>query len=125
MSLSIVILAAGQGTRMRSDLPKVLQPLAGRPLLGHVIECAHGLGAEDVCVVYGHGGDAVLEAFADESLRWVIQAEQLGTGHAVRQAMPETPDGNMVLVLFGDVPLLTGGTLRRLLGRRRLGAPSG
>ena len=115
MSLSIVILAAGQGTRMRSSLPKVLQPLAGRPLLGHVLACAHELGADDICVVYGHGGDAVPEAFPGDRVRWCLQAEQLGTGHAVQQAMPETPDDNMVLVLFGDVPLLTSGTLRRLL----------
>ncbi len=112
MGLSIVILAAGQGTRMRSDLPKVLQPLAGRPLLGHVLDCAHELGADDIAVVYGHGGDAVRDAFPGESVRWVLQAEQLGTGHAVEQAMPDTPDGNRVLVLFGDVPLLTADTLR-------------
>ncbi len=115
MSLSIVILAAGQGTRMRSGRPKVLQPLAGRPLLGHVLACAHELGADDVCVVYGHGGEAVPGAFPDEPVRWCLQAEQLGTGHAVQQAMPGTPDDNMVLVLYGDVPLLTSATLRRLL----------
>ena len=115
MSLSIVILAAGQGTRMRSSLPKVLQPLAGRPLLGHVLDCAHELGADDVCVVYGHGGDVVTRSFPGEPVRWCLQAEQLGTGHAMQQAMPDTPPDNMVLVLFGDVPLLTSGTLRRLL----------
>ncbi len=115
MSLSIVILAAGQGTRMRSDLPKVLQPLAGKPLLGHVLECAHALGADDVCVVYGHGGETVKDGFPGERVRWALQAEQLGTGHAMQQAMPETPDDNMVLVLFGDVPLLTSATLKRLL----------
>lgn len=115
MGLSTIILAAGQGTRMRSALPKVLQPLAGRPLLGHVLDCAAALAAEDVCVVYGHGGEAVQQAFAGASLRWALQAEQLGTGHAVQQAMPETPDGNRVLILFGDVPLLTPGTCRRLL----------
>ena len=115
MPLSIIILAAGQGTRMRSSLPKVLQPLAGRPLLSHVVATAHELAADDVCVVYGHGGEAVPAAIGDDSLRWALQAEQLGTGHAVQQAMPETPDGNQVLVLFGDVPLLTGATLHRLL----------
>ncbi len=115
MGLSAIILAAGQGTRMRSDLPKVLQPLAGRPLLGHVLDCAAALSADDVCVVYGHGGDTVREAFGGVSARWVLQAEQLGTGHAVQQAMPGTPDENRVLVLFGDVPLLTPGTCRRLL----------
>jgi len=115
LSLSIVILAAGQGTRMRSDLPKVLQPLAGRPMLAHVLECAHELGADDVCVVYGHGGNAVIDAFDGENVRWSLQAEQLGTGHAVQQAMPETPGDNMVLILFGDVPLLTSATLQRLI----------
>lgn len=115
MGLSTIILAAGQGTRMRSDLPKVLQPLAGRPLLGHVLDCAAALSADDVCVVYGHGGDVVREAFPGKALRWTLQAEQLGTGHAVQQAMPDTPDGNRVLVLFGDVPLLTPQTCQRLI----------
>ena len=115
MSLSTIILAAGQGTRMRSDLPKVLQALAGRPLLGHVLDCAAALGADDVCVVYGHGGETVKNAFPDRSLRWTLQSEQLGTGHALQQAMPDTPDENRVLVLFGDVPLLTPATCQRLL----------
>ncbi len=115
MGLSIVILAAGQGTRMRSDLPKVLQPLAGRPLLAHVVEYSRAIGGDDICVVYGHGGDQVQAEFASETLRWVLQAEQLGTGHAVMQAMPGTPDENRVLVLFGDVPLLLPETLTRLL----------
>ena len=116
MSTSIVILAAGQGKRMNSALPKVLQPLAGRPLLRHVIECARGVDADDVCVVYGHGGEAVQAAFAGEKgLRWALQAEQHGTGHAVMQAMPETPDANRVVVLFGDVPLLRAATVRRLI----------
>jgi len=115
LPLSVIILAAGQGTRMRSDLPKVLQPLAGKPLLGHVLATAASLGAEDVCVVYGHGGEAVPSALPDSKLRWTLQAEQLGTGHAVQQAMPDTPDDNQVLILFGDVPLLTTATLARLL----------
>jgi len=115
LGLSTIILAAGQGTRMRSDLPKVLQPLAGRPLLGHVLDCAAALSADDVCVVYGHGGEAVKTAFGDDSLRWALQAEQLGTGHALQQAMPDTPDDNRVLVLFGDVPLLMPETCQRLL----------
>ena len=116
MGLSIVILAAGQGTRMRSDLPKVLQPLAGKPLLAHVLECSRELEPDDICVVYGHGAEAVQAAFAEEPLRWSLQAEQLGTGHAVQQAMPGTPDENRVLVLCGDVPLLLPGTLSVLLG---------
>jgi bifunctional UDP-N-acetylglucosamine pyrophosphorylase/glucosamine-1-phosphate N-acetyltransferase len=115
LGLSAIILAAGQGKRMRSNLPKILQPLAGRPLLGHVLDCAAALRAEDVCVVHGHGADAVRAAFPGEAVRWALQAEQLGTGHAVQQAMPGTPDENRVLVLFGDVPLLTAGTCRRLV----------
>jgi len=115
LGLSIIILAAGQGTRMRSDLPKVLQPLAGRPLLMHVLASAEALSADDVCVVYGHGGEAVQAAIARPDVRWVLQAEQLGTGHAVQQAIPDTPDDNRVLILAGDVPLLTSDTLSRLL----------
>ena len=116
MGLSIIILAAGQGTRMRSRLPKVLQPLAGKPLLSHVLECSKALKAEDICIVYGHGAETVQATYADETLRWALQAEQLGTGHAMQQAMPETPDENRVLVLFGDVPLLMPATLAVLLG---------
>ncbi len=115
MGLSIIILAAGEGTRMRSALPKVLQSLAEKPLLGHVVDCARQLEAGDICVVYGFAGDAVQAAFADQGLRWALQGEQLGTGHAVMQAMPDTPDDNRVLILFGDVPLLEPATLRRLL----------
>jgi bifunctional UDP-N-acetylglucosamine pyrophosphorylase/glucosamine-1-phosphate N-acetyltransferase len=100
---------------MRSKLPKVLQPLAGRPLLAHVLECARDLEASDVCVVYGHGGEQVRTAFPSADIRWALQAEQLGTGHAMLQAMPGTPDDNQVLVLFGDVPLLTAATLKTLL----------
>jgi bifunctional UDP-N-acetylglucosamine pyrophosphorylase/glucosamine-1-phosphate N-acetyltransferase len=115
LGLSIIILAAGQGTRMRSELPKVLQPLAGQPLLEHVLDAAEQLDADDVCVVHGHGAEAVRQCFAERPLRWVLQADQLGTGHAVQQAMPDTPTQNQVLVLFGDVPLLQPKTLRRLL----------
>ena len=115
MGLSIVILAAGQGTRMRSVLPKVMQPLAGRPLLRHVVDTARSLAADDVCVVYGHGGDTVKAAFAGDGLRWALQAEQHGTGHAAQQAMPDTPDDSRVLILFGDVPLLRPRTLETLV----------
>ena len=100
---------------MRSALPKVLQPLAGQPMLRHVIECAHALGAEDICIVYGHGGETVPAAFPGEALRWVLQAEQLGTGHAAQQAMPGTPDANRVLILFGDVPLIRPSTLASMI----------
>lgn len=115
LGLSIVILAAGQGTRMRSDLPKVLQPLAGRPLLSHVVDCSRKLEPSDICIVYGHGGDKVQAALDGEGLRWSLQTEQLGTGHAVMQAMPDTPDENRVLILFGDVPLTLATTLARLM----------
>ncbi len=100
---------------MQSDLPKVLQLLAGRPLLEHVLDRARELGASDVCVVYGHGGEQVRTAFPSRDIRWALQAQQLGTGHAMLQAMPGTPDDNRVLVLFGDVPLLTAETLNTLL----------
>lgn len=115
LGLSIIILAAGQGTRMRSDLPKVLQLLAGKPLLAHVLACSEAVAADDVCVVYGYGGEAVKAAVLSPGVRWVLQAEQLGTGHAVQQAMPETPDENRVLVLAGDVPLLMATTIARLI----------
>jgi bifunctional UDP-N-acetylglucosamine pyrophosphorylase/glucosamine-1-phosphate N-acetyltransferase len=115
MPLSVVILAAGQGKRMKSDLPKVLQPLAGRPLLEHVIRCARELDPAAVHVVYGHGGERVREALAGQPVSWVLQAEQLGTGHAVMQATPAIPDDHTVLVLYGDVPLTRAVTLRALL----------
>jgi bifunctional UDP-N-acetylglucosamine pyrophosphorylase/glucosamine-1-phosphate N-acetyltransferase len=115
MPLSIVILAAGQGKRMKSDLPKVLQPLANKPLLGHVIDTAKAMKATAVHVVYGHGGEQVQTAFANESVSWALQAEQLGTGHAVAQAMPTIPDDHDVLVLYGDVPLIRTETLQQLL----------
>jgi bifunctional UDP-N-acetylglucosamine pyrophosphorylase / glucosamine-1-phosphate N-acetyltransferase len=113
--LSVVILAAGQGTRMRSALPKVLQPLAGQPLLAHVIATARALDPAAIHVVYGHGGDEVRTALAAESVSWVLQAEQLGTGHAVQQVAGRLPDGHRVLILYGDVPLLSAATLRDLL----------
>jgi bifunctional UDP-N-acetylglucosamine pyrophosphorylase/glucosamine-1-phosphate N-acetyltransferase len=115
MRLSVVVLAAGQGKRMKSDLPKVLQPLAGRPLLAHVVDSARAVGASDVHVVYGHGGERVREALQDDGLHWALQPEQLGTGHAVMQAMPGVPDDALVLVLYGDVPLVRPETLRRLI----------
>jgi bifunctional UDP-N-acetylglucosamine pyrophosphorylase/glucosamine-1-phosphate N-acetyltransferase len=100
---------------MHSRLPKVLQPLAGKALLQHVIDTSVETGADDICIVYGHGGDAVPAAFEGQGLRWALQAEQLGTGHAVQQAMPDTPNENLVLILYGDVPLLKVETLKRLL----------
>jgi len=115
MKLAVVILAAGQGKRMNSDLPKVLQPLAGKPLLGHVVSRARTLNPSSMHVVYGHGGDAVRAALAREDLLWALQAEQLGTGHAVMQAMLNVADDEMVLVLYGDVPLIRVDTLKQLI----------
>ena len=115
MPLSVVILAAGQGKRMNSDLPKVLQPLAGKPLLKHVIDAARGLDPDSICVVYGHGGARVQAALHEADIDWVLQAQQLGTGHAVMQAMPLIPDEHTVLVLYGDVPLIKPGTLKKML----------
>ena len=117
MPLTVVILAAGQGKRMASDLPKVLQPLAGRPLLAHVVATARALKPEAIHVVYGHGGERVREAFAGEEIRWALQAEQKGTGHALMQAMPGVPDGHALLVLYGDVPLMRAETLGGLVAR--------
>jgi bifunctional UDP-N-acetylglucosamine pyrophosphorylase/glucosamine-1-phosphate N-acetyltransferase len=114
--LHVIILAAGEGKRMKSAIPKVLQSIAGRPMLRHVIETARELGAAAVHVVYGHGGAQVREAFAaDAQLTWAEQARQLGTGHAVQQAMPGVPDDARVLVLYGDVPLLTAESLAPLV----------
>jgi bifunctional UDP-N-acetylglucosamine pyrophosphorylase/glucosamine-1-phosphate N-acetyltransferase len=115
MNLSIVILAAGQGTRMHSDVPKVLHPLAGRPLLQHVIETAQMLTSDPIHVVYGHGGERVPKALGHLHARWVEQAEQLGTGHAVQQVIPALGDQGLVLVLYGDVPLISAETLNRLV----------
>ena len=113
--MQVVILAAGQGKRMRSRLPKVLQPIAGRPMLGHVLDTARALGSERICVVYGHGGETVREALDAPDLAWALQSPQLGTGHAVQQALPHLDDGHLALVLYGDVPLIGEATLRRLV----------
>ncbi len=115
MPLSIVILAAGQGKRMKSNLPKVLQPLAGQPMLAHVIATAKALRADTIHVVHGHGGEQVKTALASEPVNWVLQAEQLGTGHAVAQAIPAIPDDHQVMILFGDVPLVRASTLQQLI----------
>jgi len=112
---SIVILAAGQGTRMRSALPKVLHPLADKPLIRHVLDTALQLKPENIYLVYGHGGELVKAATAEYAVRYVEQAEQLGTGHAVMQAMPEIPDDHQVMVLYGDVPLIGLETLQSMM----------
>ncbi|MCL6244576.1 bifunctional UDP-N-acetylglucosamine diphosphorylase/glucosamine-1-phosphate N-acetyltransferase GlmU [Acinetobacter sp. ANC 7200] len=115
MSTSVIILAAGKGTRMRSRLPKVLQPLAGQPLLGHVINTAKKLNAEEIITIYGHGGELVQNAFAHENVKWVEQAEQLGTGHAVKVTLPVLAKTGISLILSGDVPCITEATLQKLL----------
>ena len=114
--LHVIILAAGEGKRMRSARPKVLQPIAGQPMLAQVIAAARVLDPAGIHVVYGHGGEQVQQAFADQpDLHWAEQEKQLGTGHAVEQAMPQVPDAATVLVLYGDVPLIRSQTLQRLL----------
>jgi len=114
--LHVVILAAGEGKRMRSSRPKVLQPIAGQPMLAQVVAAARALEPDGIHIVYGHGGDQVLAAFAEQTdLHWAEQTQRLGTGHAVEQAMSKVPDWATVLVLYGDVPLIRAETLRRLL----------
>jgi bifunctional UDP-N-acetylglucosamine pyrophosphorylase/glucosamine-1-phosphate N-acetyltransferase len=115
MTLAVVILAAGKGTRMKSSMPKVLHPLAHKPLVQHVIDTARSLDPSQIVVVYGHGGDQVREVVTDADLSWAEQAKQLGTGHAVQQAMPHIKEADRVLVLYGDVPLTSAETLRELL----------
>ncbi len=112
--LNIVILAAGKGTRMYSDKPKVLHTLAGKPMVQHVLDCANLLTPQQVCVVYGHGGEAVPQAMQQYGAKFVIQEPQLGTGHAVQQAMPHLQDGSRTLVLYGDVPLIQHSTLHQM-----------
>jgi bifunctional UDP-N-acetylglucosamine pyrophosphorylase/glucosamine-1-phosphate N-acetyltransferase len=114
--LHVIVLAAGAGTRMKSNRAKVLMPLAGRSLLAHVINAARAMSPEAIHVVYGHAGEQVQAAFAGQGdLRWVLQAERLGTGHAVEQALADVPDDARVLVLYGDVPLTRIETLQRLV----------
>ncbi|MGZ5032079.1 MAG: bifunctional UDP-N-acetylglucosamine diphosphorylase/glucosamine-1-phosphate N-acetyltransferase GlmU [Usitatibacter sp.] len=114
-SLQVVVLAAGQGKRMHSDLPKVLHPLAGRPLLSHALETARRLAPQRLCVVIGHGAHRVRERIPDSDVVWVVQDQQLGTGHAVMQALPHLDMEGTVLVVYGDVPLIASGTLCSLV----------
>lgn len=113
--LSVIVLAAGEGKRMRSKIPKVLHAVAGTSMLGHVLAAAKALCPQAIHVVYGHAGDTVQTAFPDEALSWAHQAEQLGTGHAVAQAIPAIPDDHQVLVLCADVPLIRPQTLHDLI----------
>ncbi|MGZ8256941.1 MAG: bifunctional UDP-N-acetylglucosamine diphosphorylase/glucosamine-1-phosphate N-acetyltransferase GlmU [Gallionella sp.] len=112
--LNIVILAAGKGTRMYSNKPKVLHALAGKPMVQHVLDCAQALQAAQICVVYGHGGEAVPQAMAQYQAKFVIQEPQLGTGHAVQQAVPHLHDNSLSMVLYGDVPLIQIASLQRM-----------
>src|SRR5512147_940729 len=118
MSFSIVILAAGQGKRMGSSLPKVLHRLGGRPLISHVIESARALKPARICVVYGHGGEQVPNALTGARVVMIRQRPQLGTGHALRQALPHLGKSETTLVLYGDVPLIRRDTLRQMVNRR-------
>jgi len=115
MELSVLILAAGKGTRMKSILPKVMQPLAAKPLLAHVLDTAKQLQAQQTIVVYGHGGELVQQHFSQEPISWALQAEQKGTGHAVQVALSQLPTTGKTLILYGDVPLTTIATLEKLL----------
>lgn len=118
MALNVVILAAGKGTRMRSDLPKVLHPIAHKSMVQHVIDTAHSIGSDAIQLVYGYGADKLQASLGEQQLNWVLQAEQLGTGHAVAQASPYITDNDTVLILYGDVPLIQASTLEALLAAR-------
>lgn len=115
MSFSVVILAAGKGTRMKSSLPKVLHPIADKPMVQHIIDTVNQLGADNIHLVYGHGGDQLQSALAHNDLSWCLQAEQLGTGHAVQQAAGHIKDEEDVLILVGDAPLIKKDTLQQLI----------
>jgi bifunctional UDP-N-acetylglucosamine pyrophosphorylase/glucosamine-1-phosphate N-acetyltransferase len=120
MKLSVIILAAGLGKRMRSATPKVLHHLADKPLVRHVIDTALNLQPENIYLVYGHGGEQVRQVLNDLNLNWVEQTQQLGTGHAVAQAMPQISDDNQVLILYGDVPLISLATLEKLIALKSM-----
>ncbi|MGF1751461.1 MULTISPECIES: bifunctional UDP-N-acetylglucosamine diphosphorylase/glucosamine-1-phosphate N-acetyltransferase GlmU [Vibrio] len=115
MKFSAVVLAAGKGTRMYSNKPKVLHTLAGKPMVKHVIDTCEGLGSQNIHLVYGHGGEMMQSELQQERVNWVLQADQLGTGHAVDQASPHFADDEKVLVLYGDVPLISEQTIENLL----------
>ncbi|OOR99340.1 UDP-N-acetylglucosamine diphosphorylase/glucosamine-1-phosphate N-acetyltransferase [Haemophilus paracuniculus] len=116
--LSVVILAAGKGTRMYSDLPKVLHPVAGKPMVKHVIDTAKQLNAQQIHLIYGHGADLLKQRLADEPVNWVFQAEQLGTGHAMQQAAPFFADDENIVMLYGDAPLIQKETLEKLIAAK-------
>ena len=113
--LDILVLAAGKGTRMRSDLPKVLHPIGGKPLVQHVVDTARQVGGEQILIIVGHGAEKVEEKMAAPDVKFVLQAQQLGTGHAVQQALPQLRNDATVLILYGDVPLTRAETLQKLI----------
>ena len=115
MAFSVVILAAGKGTRMKSQLPKVLHPIADKPMVQHIIDTVNQLGAANIHLIYGHGGEQLQHALSHNTLSWCLQAEQLGTGHAVQQAVPHIEDDEDVLILVGDAPLIKQSTLQQLI----------
>ena len=115
MALSVIILAAGKGTRMKSSLPKVLHKIAHKPMVEHIIDNVYSLGCENINLVYGHGGDMLKDALAAHNVNWCLQAEQLGTGHAVMQAVDNIQDADDVLILVGDAPLISTDTLKNLI----------
>ncbi|PJC85146.1 bifunctional N-acetylglucosamine-1-phosphate uridyltransferase/glucosamine-1-phosphate acetyltransferase [Vibrio sp. HA2012] len=121
MNFSAVVLAAGKGTRMYSNMPKVLHTLAGKPMAKHVIDTCAGLGAKHIHLVYGHGGEQMQQVLKDTPVNWILQAEQLGTGHAVGQASPKFADDEKILVLYGDVPLISAETIESLLDAQPVG----
>jgi len=122
MNLEVIILAAGQGKRMKSRLPKVLHQLAGRPLLEHLLDRVQEISASNVHIVIGHGGDQIRKTFSEKAVNWVTQDQQLGTGHAVAQAMPDVADETIVLVLYADVPLTSAAILTQLVTTAQQGA---
>ena len=119
MSLSVIILAAGKGTRMKSSLPKVLHPIAGKPMVEHIIDTAKELDCDNVNLIYGHGADLLKAALSEHSVNWCLQADQLGTGHAVQQAIPYINDNEDVMILVGDAPLISSETLQRLVDAKK------
>ena len=118
MSLAVVILAAGQGTRMRSDVPKVLHPLAGESMLSYVIDVARQLEPEQINIVYGFEGEKLKEKFDSSDITWSHQSEQLGTGHALAQAMPSVSKNSEILVMCGDTPLITLQSIKALFHKK-------
>lgn len=121
MSLSVVILAAGKGTRMCSELPKVLHKIADKPMVQHVIDTVKSIGSDSIHLIYGHGGQLLQEKISDGSLNWIKQAEQLGTGHAMQIALPHFKNDEKILMVYGDVPLLSQKTLNDLIAAQPVG----